>query len=519
MYFSMRISVSLFLVAALLMAGASPAFASEILSHGGELSAAEQPDGMLDTDCEHELTEVLDALEVPEENGAQGDDVKQAGDAIGTSVNEPVTEVSDSAEEPPREHETLYLPESLSLDACYEELKAYASKYYDDMPNPRQMSAADGIQSFATSPYWDDTTFYNGDGTVYLDHAARVIDVSEWQGVIDWDQVKASGVDAAIIRIGYGTGNEDDYAARNIAECERLGIPYGLYLYSYAYDDAFAKEEAIWTAALIDRYGADPTLPIFYDLEEWTWTGHTPPTEVSVYESIVSAYVDTLKSYGIGNVNVYSYTSYLQGPLNSPKIWRLTSWVAQYNYRLTFANPYEPSFHGWQYTSSASIPGIIGGVDQSAFTPFNAPDTSEPGWQVFGGRTYYYDARGEMVRGWLDLDGKRYRLDIDDGHLWTGWYTVDGLWYRADDSGAVTPGWASLDGRTYYYDARGEMVRGWLDLDGKRYRLDIDDGQLWTGAFTVDGRWVHAAGDGVVKVGWHDRGGRRYYSDPEGFVL
>ena len=77
---------------------------------------------------------------------------------------------------------------------------------------------------------------------------AQGIDVSEHQGNINWDAVKASGVDFAILRVGFGApsfgGRTDHQFQRNISECERLGIPYGIYLYSYAWDDEQAADEA-----------------------------------------------------------------------------------------------------------------------------------------------------------------------------------------------------------------------------------------------------------------------------------
>ena len=332
---------------------------------------------------------------------------------------------------------TLVSTDYTTLEDVYAYVKRQAQEQTGCAPDPLSIRNIDPLSLRSRSPYWESSSFYNGDGSLYLKHAMRVVDVSEWQGAIDWEKVRASGVDAAIIRIGYGEGNEDDYAARNIAECERLDIPYGLYLYSYAYDSATARDEAVWTASLMAHFQAKPELPIYYDLEEWTWAGHEPPSDVSTYESIVRTYVDTLRSYDIGNVSIYSYTSYLQGPLNSQYIWSMASWVAQYNSHLTFENPYEPDFHGWQYTSSARVSGIETNVDMSAFVPLYPPETADPGWQNIGGRQYYYDASGNLVRGWLDLGGERYRLDRDAGFLWTGWYTVDGVWYYSDPDGSV----------------------------------------------------------------------------------
>ena len=426
----------------------------------------------------------------------------------------------------------------------YEELVDFAEEHCQGMPDPVAMASLDEPRAYGTAPYWQGDSFYNGDGTLFLADAANVIDVSEHQGVIDWQAVRDSGVDAAIIRVGYGVGNEDRFAARNIAECNRLGIPYGVYLYSYAYDADFARREGEWVAEVCARLGARPTLPYYYDLENWTWTGHTPPTSPKVYEGIVDAFFSAMASRGISDVSVYSYTSYLQGPLNAQSIWRRTSWVAQYNYRLDFSNPYRPSFHGWQYSERGSVPGIRGAVDLNAFTSLRPPESSDPGWYELCGRTYYYDASGRLVRGWAVVDGRRYRLDADDGHRRTGWFTVGGDGSQADASGVIQTGFLTCpDGAVRYYSPSDAlMVRGWAVEGGRRYRLDRDDGHLWCGWYTVDGEWYLSDAQGVQQTGfltcpdglrcyfdpvcfdrargWLDLGGNRYFLDPaDGHVL
>ena len=73
---------------------------------------------------------------------------------------------------------------------------------------------------------------------------AQGIDVSSWQGSIDWVRVKSSGVQFAYLRIGPVYGCPDSYFERNASECERLGIPYGIYYYSYAGSNSDARREA-----------------------------------------------------------------------------------------------------------------------------------------------------------------------------------------------------------------------------------------------------------------------------------
>ena len=95
------------------------------------------------------------------------------------------------------------------------------------------------------------------------------VDVSKHQGVIDWEKVKNSGVQFAIIRCGYGTdktSNDDIQWERNASECEKLGIPYGVYLYSYSDSVEKSRSEAQHVLRLVKNHKFN--YPIFYDLED-----------------------------------------------------------------------------------------------------------------------------------------------------------------------------------------------------------------------------------------------------------
>ena len=212
--------------------------------------------------------------------------------------------------------------------------------------------------------------FFDYRNNLFVQQAKGVIDVSSWQGDIDWAKAKADGVEGAIIRLGYGWGNDaDTKAQRNISECKRLGIPFGIYWYSYAEDAGGAKHEGSDVVSKLRRMGVSPNdlkYPVYYDLERWTWTGHTPPTDPNVYNGIVNAWYGALQSSGYQNLGVYSYTSYLQGPLNNANIYAKTRWVAQYGPRMEFT-AFGTNDRGWQYTSSGQINGISGNVDMSAF--------------------------------------------------------------------------------------------------------------------------------------------------------
>lgn len=212
--------------------------------------------------------------------------------------------------------------------------------------------------------------FFDYRNNLFVQQAKGVIDVSSWQGDIDWAKAKADGVEGAIIRLGFGWGNDaDTKAQRNISECKRLGIPFGIYWYSYAEDAGGAKHEGSDVVSKLRQMGVSPNdlkYPVYYDLERWTWTGHTPPTDPNVYNGIVNAWYGALQSSGYQNLGVYSYTSYLQGPLNNANIYAKTRWVAQYGPRMEFT-AFGTNDRGWQYTSSGQINGISGNVDMSAF--------------------------------------------------------------------------------------------------------------------------------------------------------
>lgn len=230
------------------------------------------------------------------------------------------------------------------------------------------------LQNNSYGAYWGTyggtQAFFESNGTLFAQNAQGVIDVSEHNGTIDWAKVKANGVQGAIIRLGFAWGGRMDYQAkRNIAECKRLGIPFGIYWYSYAYEASQAAREAETLVSQLRQLGVSPSdlsYPVFYDLESgWTWSGHTPPTSTSVYQSIVNAWWQRMQAAGYSNLSVYSYASYLNGPLNTSDIHSKTHWAASYGAHVGFN--FGAGLRGWQYWSSGSVPGISGPVDLNAF--------------------------------------------------------------------------------------------------------------------------------------------------------
>ena len=177
-----------------------------------------------------------------------------------------------------------------------------------------------------------------------------LIDVSEHQGVIDWEKVMPH-IDGAILRCGYGGDHEDQDDSqfkRNADECTRLGIPFGVYLYSYAKSTVAAQYEADHVLRLIKGYKL--SYPVYLDLEEGSTSAG------AVERAIVFGDIIEAAGYWCGiYANLYWWEVILKQGLE-----RFTKWVAQY-YRVceyTGSN-----LDIWQYTDKGNLPGIKGNVD------------------------------------------------------------------------------------------------------------------------------------------------------------
>ena len=185
------------------------------------------------------------------------------------------------------------------------------------------------------------------------------IDVSEHNGTIDWDKAKADGVDFAILRIGFihdnGRGRSDYQWERNVSECERLGIPYGVYVYSYAETASHASTEADFVLQRLK--GHNPSYPVYYDLED--------NCQLSVAQNhgmgaLAQTFCNKIAAAGY-TPGVYANTNWWTNYLTDSCFGNWEKWVAQYNSSCT----YKGNYSIWQYTSSGYVDGIDGRVDMN----------------------------------------------------------------------------------------------------------------------------------------------------------
>lgn len=197
------------------------------------------------------------------------------------------------------------------------------------------------------------------------------IDVSKHNGKVDWERIKAAGINFAIIRIGYGndTINQDDpQAARNMSECERLGIPYGVYLYSYALTVEEAHSEAEHMLRMIkDR---NPKMGIWFDLEDAD--GHKIKNNLpldkankNIYNEITAAFITDIQIAGYNHVGIYASKHIFDTILNKDFLTYsgCKVWVAQWNEKCTYTGIYEM----WQYSDCGSIPGSSERTDMNYY--------------------------------------------------------------------------------------------------------------------------------------------------------
>jgi GH25 family lysozyme M1 (1,4-beta-N-acetylmuramidase) len=187
----------------------------------------------------------------------------------------------------------------------------------------------------------------------------RGIDVSFWQGDIDWERVAASDVDFAILRAGRGEISasrpmtEDVRFREYIEGAQANGIDVGVYFYSYALTPAEARAEAEFLVSIISDY--EITYPIVFDLEDPI---HERLSRAQ-NSAIVDAFFEVLKAHGYFPM-LYSYKNFLEDRIEQRILDTYAVWVAHWHVRSTnYIHPY----HIWQFTDSGAVAGINGGVD------------------------------------------------------------------------------------------------------------------------------------------------------------
>lgn len=188
------------------------------------------------------------------------------------------------------------------------------------------------------------------------------IDVSEHNGVIDWEKVKASGIEFAMLRAGYGQ-TVDKQFRRNASECNRLGIPCGAYWFSYALNAVGAAQEAAFCLETIKPYRVD--FPVAFDLE-YDSVKYAQKKGVYIGMGIASdmarSFLRTVQKAGYDTAN-YTNADYLRRYFDADLQIDFPVWLAQWPNGTPNLDKPPRTCAIWQYSATGNVPGISGLVD------------------------------------------------------------------------------------------------------------------------------------------------------------
>lgn len=259
------------------------------------------------------------------------------------------------------------------------------------------------------------------------------IDVSHYQGAIDWAKVKAAGVEFAIIRAGYGkyAYQEDPCFEDNIEGAYNAGIPVGVYWYSYADTAAEARQEAEVCLTVIKPYEDMITLPVFFDQEyepAILAAGNSIRTQCCV------AFIEAIEAAGY-KAGLYGSQDWLQNKIDLSGLPEGTVvWCALYG-----AEP-EVEHTIWQYTSTGKVNGISGNVDLNEADDSLVVSTAD-GWNYIGGKWYWYENGKPVTNCWRKVTG------------------ASGVpyWYYLGPGGVMLKGMQKINGKIYYLNPAAAM--------------------------------------------------------------
>ena len=278
---------------------------------------------------------------------------------------------------------------------------------------------------------------------------AKGLDVSKHQKTVDWEKVKAAGVQFAIIRAGYGRNNIDPYFKRNITECARLGIPVGIFWFSYALNEAEAKKEAEYCLAAIEPYEIE--YPVFFDLEYDT-DKYMKKNGVTLTKSIATRHAEVFLAaiekagYYAG---LYANPDYLGRFFDASLLQKYDLWLAHYMDNPDLSSP-SRSCGVWQHSSTGSVSGISGHVDldvaykdypaiiraagMNRLTPLDGWVETEKGW-------YWYEKGQPVKAAWRKITGA----------------SGVAYWYYLGKDGVMLTGMQRIDGKVYYLNPEAAL--------------------------------------------------------------
>lgn len=357
---------------------------------------------------------------------------------------------------------------------------------------------------------------------------ARGIDVSRWQGEIDWKKVANDDVKFAMVATrSRQTGTLDPYFTANMNGAMNNGVKLGAYIYSYALTVEEAKAEAEFVLNAIKDYPI--SYPIAFDVEDENTQGKMSKEEIS---ALIDAFCKTIQDAGYYPI-IYASDYWLSNKLDPQTAKKYPVWVARYNKLPVFQNPVM-----WQGTSSGKVDGIAGNVDLDfQYTSFEDKIKADT-WRTILGERYYYknykkqvstwakdvdtwyylNSNGNPTKGWITLANKEYYLNPDTGAMVTGWLKSFDKWNYFGNDGSLTRGWIKDNDSWYFLDKNGYMLTDWIKESSKYYYLNAD-GSMAKGWIKQNNTWFYLGNDGSMRTNWVLDNGTWYYLDKSGNMM
>ena len=406
-----------------------------------------------------------------------------------------------------------------------------------------ELTAENSMDTRALSPNrWAkiDGKCYNGSGQVIPGAITRGIDVSFWQGEIDWDAVAGDNVDFAFIRAGgYGGTTYDSQYVNNMKGANAAGLPVGVYYYSTAKTTEQALADAQWVIEKMRGYKV--SYPVVVDMEDGSLTSLSP----TLLSELAKTFCDEIEKAGYYPM-IYCNTNWYKNYLVPSIISGIDVWIASYGDKIMA--PSGNYYTIWQATDGDGggtmnpTMGLIDGIDpynnvdiDFGFTdytkiivPRTAPvSTYEPtvdpskknGFVTENGYKYYYQ-NGVKVKGkWVKDNGKYYYFTKNTGLMVTSTLLANSdksvIYYVNRYGERVTNLLGTVNGDKYYFGTTGNAVRGWKGTKGNFYYFNPSDGKMVKNKFITSSlgtRYVKADGVMVDTYGTFNVGNNTYFA-------
>ncbi len=330
------------------------------------------------------------------------------------------------------------------------------------------------------------------------------IDVSKYQGGINWQQVRNQGIRFAMIRVGTTKKGLDEQFINNINGANAAGVRTGIYIYSYATTPEQAAAEANQVLAWIAPYTI--TFPIAIDIEDSCQKG----LNAAQLQAIADTFCGIINANGYEPM-VYASRNWFMGRMPSVAS---AKWVAQYNSYCDYPGDYAM----WQSSSHGSYAGIPTRVDVNHLYVDYFSKIIPEGFSSWGGHVYYYHNYRKQY-GWINLSGQRYHADAN-GFIQTGWFQDEsGIYYLDPAAGGLAKtGFADIDGGHYYFDENGVRRTGLLNLGGTVYYANAD-GLCQRGFIQLEDGIRYFDEQYVMHTGLTQIGDKLYLFDANGLML